>query len=104
MQINPKSRFLASQHAKDYTDRIAADWFQVASESAFAEYATRLGTQATPQASWDAHNRLVGAKEFLNCLLNLGIPGDKIPRSESHNMDYSKPKPLENPKSHDRHT
>lgn len=93
MQINPKARFLESPHAKDFTDRIAADWFQVASESAFAEYAVRLGTQSTPQASWDAHNRLVGAKEFLNCLMNLGIPSKDLPRGESSNLDYSKPKP-----------
>ena len=42
--------------------------------TAFAEYAYRLAGNATPQQSWDAHNRLLGARALIDVFLNLSKP------------------------------
>lgn len=68
MDLNPKERFLKSEHAKAFADMTITPAFQHALEVALSETQLHPPKGSDAAANW---NRLEGAKEFARTLLNL---------------------------------
>lgn len=80
MDLNPKDRFLKSEHAKKFADISADPAFHHAIETALSETQLHPPKGSDAAANW---NRLEGAKEFARTLLNLAElppPTRRVPR------------------------
>jgi hypothetical protein len=72
MILSPKARFLKkAEEAKHHQSLVQSDSFQNALTVALAEMQMNLPKGDNPAKSWDAHSRMVGAREFIHTLLNL---------------------------------
>lgn len=80
MDLEPKARFLKSEHAKKFADISVDPAFHHAIEVALSETQLHPPKGSDAAANW---NRLEGAKEFARTLLNLAelpTPTRRVPR------------------------
>lgn len=78
MNLTPKTRFQKKANlAKKHLDWCAQDDTHEILEAALAHFTTTMAVSTSPNQSLDYHQRLVGAKEFINVLLNLAEPHEQ---------------------------
>jgi hypothetical protein len=71
MNLSPKTRFQKTDDAKAHQSLVKSDSFLNALTSALAEMEIKMPDTGNPSAAWDCHCQMVGAKKFINTLLNL---------------------------------
>lgn len=73
--LEPKAKFLKSDHAKFFADLVLNPGFQNALAVALSELQLHPPKEGTTAA--DNWNRLEGAKDYIRILINLAEPPDK---------------------------
>jgi hypothetical protein len=101
MILSPKQRFQQTPDAKTHADLAVSNSFQNAVTAALAQLVMDMPGGGNPAQSWDAHNQVVGARKFIDALLNLAEPPTPAPpKTLRANLTTDNAKPKTYP-SHD---
>lgn len=71
-QLNPRKKFSQSQQASKHKELVLNDDFQRVLELCLAKMALDLPKPESPSQSWDQGCMIMGAKRFIEILLNIG--------------------------------
>ena len=91
---SPKTLFQRTPSVKILAAHVAEPWFQEALIAALAQMAWTQPRGENLATSWDAHNRLIGAREFIAKLAALHEIEKELPTSKSSGLNYDIPQPL----------
>jgi hypothetical protein len=85
MTLNPKTRFLASEHSKFLADLVVNTHFQSSLEYAFL-YWNHIQKPMDPDKNYTAGTKNEGIREFIDVLLNLAEPNQEPPKPIRQNL------------------
>ena len=85
MTLNPKARFLASEHAKFLADLVVNQHFQSSLEYAFL-YWNFIQKPMDPDKNYQQGIKNEGIREFIDVLLNLAEPTPEPPKPIRQNL------------------
>lgn len=88
ISLSPKTRFQKTQDSAVHAELVVKDSFLNAITFALAEYEVDLPSAESPARSWDAYCKIMGAKEFINTLLNLAEPPTERRDIPNKNLQY----------------
>ena len=91
MVLTPKQRFrenkpLVSRHQ----EVVVSESFRAAVEAAIVDQVMSMPLTYDPNEAAAAYNRIVGAREFLNHLLNIAEQAKPLPPTPSLNLDHTR--------------
>lgn len=87
--LSPKILFLTNgDAARVHADLVATVAFQNALQASLAQMATDLPTSAEPDAQRDSYSRIMGARQFISILTNLGTPEPPSIKPKNDNLKY----------------
>lgn len=100
IQLRPKEQFKKSPQAKVHGDLVSNPDFQNVLVLALAEMELNMPLTGNPSTAWDSHCQMVGARKFIETLLNLSEQPERInpPPRKDLVHDIQPPKPQEKAK------
>lgn len=86
--ITPRETFRRGPHAKVWTDTTATSGFHAAAEAALAQMALEGANENDVAISAARHWQIVGARRFLDTLMNLTIEPEKAKPPAGAQLKY----------------
>lgn len=86
--LSPKSLFKTDTQFKTHADLVTDPAFKRTLMVALAEMELKLPTTGNPSVSWDCHNQMIGARTFIETLLNLCESPELIGTPPKKNLQY----------------
>jgi hypothetical protein len=87
--LRPKEAFQKTEANKFHVDRVKDQRFLDAVEAALLQMVTEQNWSPNVATQWDANSQLIGAKRFIDILLNLSEPMEKPKQQASLNLNHN---------------
>lgn len=90
MVLNPRKKFQESKDfVRSHLDLVVSNSFLTAMQAALVEQVMALPMTYDPNEAAAAYNRIIGARDFINHLLNIAEISKQPPTPVSVNLDHT---------------